>query len=440
MRPRVLCGRKSGSLTRGDMKMLVTAGPTREFFDPVRYISNRSSGKMGYAVAIAARDRGHEVTLISGPVSIPAPVGVKMVQVISAAEMLTAVEHHLDDSDALIMAAAVSDWRPAVVADQKLKKLKTGSTLVLEPTTDILLSLKARKGKRVVVGFAAETTDVEAEARRKLESKGLDMIVANDVTQSDAGFDVDTNRVVLIPDAADSLPLPLLSKREVGERIVEWVELRAGLAGNQKRDRARPWGSAVNERMAQQLAFIREIDQLKTVSRRTLLMDGTRFENDAEHSWHLAVMAVLLKEYSNEPEMDLARVIKMALIHDIVEIDAGDTYCYDEKGNMGKVDRERVAATRIFGLLPGDQQLEFRSLWEEFEERKTPEAQFAAALDRVQPLMHNYFTKGVVWRDHGITSDKVSDRNRHVGDGSRPLWQFAEALISDAVKRGYLDA
>lgn len=422
------------------MRMIVTAGPTREYLDPVRFISNRSSGKMGYAIAAAARARGHDVVLISGPVSIPAPTAVRLVSVVSAAEMLVAVESHLEASDALIMAAAVSDWRPAVFCDQKLKKLNTGPELRLEPTADILMTIKPRKGKRVVVGFAAETFEVEAEARRKLDSKGLDMIVANDVTQVDAGFDVDTNRVVLITKTAVPLPLPLMSKREVGERIVEWVEERAGKPGQPaKIDCGLVWEGAGDARLAQQLAFIREIDKLKRVSRRTLLLDGSRFENDAEHSWHLAVMAVLLKEYANVPAMDLARVIKMVLIHDIVEIDAGDTYCYDEKGNVDKLAREKLAATRIFGLLPAEQQVEFHALWEEFEKRLTPEAQFAAALDRVQPLMHNYFTQGVVWRDHGVTRSKVLDRNRHVQDGSRPLWQFAEALIQDAVERGYLE-
>lgn len=423
------------------MRILVTAGPTREYFDPVRFISNRSSGKMGYAIAAAARACGHDVVLISGPVSIPAPVGVTLVPVVSAAEMLAAVESHFEASDALIMAAAVSDWRPAVISNQKLKKRRAGSELSLEPTADILMAVQSRKGQRVVVGFAAETYEVEAEAQRKLESKGLDLIVANDVTQADAGFDVDTNRVVLIARNSEPIRLPLFSKREVGERIVEWVEWHAGIDRKLQKTSPRLDGLAgSDDRLARQINFIREIDKLKTVSRRTLLMDGSRYENDAEHSWHLAIMALLLKEHGNVPKMDLTRVIKMVLIHDIVEIDAGDTYCYDEQGNVDKVKRESVAATRIFGLLPVDQQVEWRALWEEFEQRTTPEAQFAAALDRVQPLMHNYCTNGVVWKNHGVTSSKVIARNRHVAEGSRPLWKFAEALIEDAVKQGYLDA
>lgn len=195
-----------------------------------------------------------------------------------------------------------------------------------------------------------------------------------------------------------------------------------------------------NSRLAQQLGFIREIDKLKSVLRRTLLMDGTRYENDAEHSWHLAVMAILLREHANKPDVDVGRVVKMVLVHDIVEIDAGDTYCYDDAGNRGKVAREQVAAERLFGLLPEDQRQEFQALWEEFEARVTPEARFAAALDRVQPLMHNYYTGGVVWKQHGVNSAKVQERNRHVGEGSRTLWEFAEELIRDAVARGYLDA
>jgi len=423
------------------MKILVTAGPTREYIDPVRFISNRSSGKMGYAIAAAARARGHEVVLISGPVSIPAPAGVKLVSVVSAADMLSAVEAHLEASEALVMAAAVSDWRPAIICDQKLKKQKAVPAVTLEPTADILLAIKPRKGKRVVVGFAAETSEVEAEARRKLESKGLDMIVANDVTQPDAGFDVDTNRVVFVTRDADPLRLPLMSKREVGERIVEWVEMRAGQPGKTfKPVDSSACLNGADARLGRQITFLREIDKLKTVSRRTLLMDGSRYENDAEHSWHLAVMAMLLAEYGNHPAMNLACVIKMVLIHDMVEIDAGDTYCYDKVGNESKLAREQVAADRIFGLLPDDQRSEWRALWEEFEARLTPEAQFAAALDRIQPLMHNHFTHGVVWRNHGVTSTQVLERNQHVNEGSCRLWKFAEALIHDSVERGYLDA
>jgi putative hydrolase of HD superfamily len=195
----------------------------------------------------------------------------------------------------------------------------------------------------------------------------------------------------------------------------------------------------VPQRLARQMAFIREIDKLKSVYRRTLLMDGARFENDAEHSWHLAVMAALLAEYANDRGVDIAKVIRMVLAHDIVEIDAGDTYCYDTAGNVDKVARETRAAERLFGFLPGDQAAEWRALWEEFEARQTPEARFAAALDRVQPLLHNFATQGVVWRQHGITSERVAERNHHVVEGSVALWSYAEELIREAVARGYLE-
>jgi len=423
------------------MRFLVTAGPTREFMDPVRFISNRSSGKMGYAIAAAARDRGHEVVLISGPVTLPAPTGVSLIPVVSADDMLKAVSSQLESSDVLIMAAAVADWRPTAMSEQKLKKLKTSPVLHLEATPDILQAVRPRKGGRLTIGFAAETEDMEAEARRKVVSKGLDMIVANNVSQSDAGFDVDTNRVVFVTGAGSSEALPLMSKREVAERLVDWVETRSQpLGGRGREPQPRIEDLAVwNERLARQLEFIREIDKLKSVFRRTLLMDGTRFENDAEHSWHLAMMAILLKEHASEPGVDIARVVKMVLVHDLVEIDAGDTYCYDVSGNLGKADRERGAATRLFGMLPGDAGGEIRALWEEFEARSSPEAKFAAALDRVQPLIHNYSTGGAVWRKHGVRCKQVLERNRHVEEGSGVLWRFSEALIKDAVKRGYLE-
>lgn len=422
------------------MRVLVTAGPTREFIDPVRFISNRSSGKMGYAVAVAARDRGHEVVLVSGPVALPPPAGIRVIKVVSAADMLAVVSEQLDACDALVMAAAVADWRPAEVSGQKVKKRDAATELKLVPTADILLTLKPRKGDRVFVGFAAETTGMEAEARRKLSDKGLDMIVANDVSQPDAGFDVETNRVVLIAAEGTAQALPLMPKREVAAEIIEWVEranrrVPAALApacGSRAGDESA-------RRLSRQWDFIREIDKLKRVLRRTLLMDGSRYENDAEHSWHLAVMAVLLREHANEPGLDIGRVIRMVLVHDIVEIDAGDTYCYDEKGNVGKVEREKVAADRLFGLLPGDQKTEMMALWDEFEARATPEAKFAAALDRVQPLMHNHGTGGVVWKAHGVKAGKVIERNRHVEEGSLRIWEFAESMIRDAVKRGYLE-
>lgn len=191
-------------------------------------------------------------------------------------------------------------------------------------------------------------------------------------------------------------------------------------------------------RLVRQLDFLREIDRLKTVLRQTVLTDKSRRENSAEHSWHLAVMAGLLQEHANEPGLDVGRVIRMVLIHDIVEIDAGDTFAYDTAGHADKAEREERAAERLFGLLPDDQRAEIMDLWREFEDRTTPEAKFAAALDRLQPMMHNYLTEGHTWRQHGITAGQVLARNRHIAEGSEALWRFAEQMINDAVDKGYL--
>ncbi|MDD3298563.1 MAG: HD domain-containing protein [Firmicutes bacterium] len=192
------------------------------------------------------------------------------------------------------------------------------------------------------------------------------------------------------------------------------------------------------ERISKQIEFIVEIDKIKHVFRKTLLMNGSRHENDAEHSWHLAVMAILLSEYSNANELDVLRVLKMVLVHDIVEIDAGDTFCYDEKGALDKREREERAADRIFNILPDDQAREVRALWEEFEECETAEAKFANSLDRFQPLLHNYRTCGRSWKKHGITKDKVLGRNRPIEKGSRQLWAYVEEMIESAVDKGYL--
>ncbi|MCP4135067.1 MAG: HD domain-containing protein [bacterium] len=192
-----------------------------------------------------------------------------------------------------------------------------------------------------------------------------------------------------------------------------------------------------NERLAKQIRFIIEVDKLKQIFRQTYLMDSTRKENDAEHSWHLALMAVVLVEHANEP-VDLLKVIKMVLVHDLVEIDAGDTLVYDLDGYEDKAEREQKAADRIFPLLPEDQAEELRSLWDEFEARETPEARFAAALDRLQPLMHNYYTSGKAWKDHGIAVDQAIDRNKYMADGASGLWEFAEQFLQDAVEKKYI--
>jgi putative hydrolase of HD superfamily len=191
-------------------------------------------------------------------------------------------------------------------------------------------------------------------------------------------------------------------------------------------------------RLAQQLQFIVEIDKLKRVLRQTLLTDASRQENSAEHSWHLAIMAILLAEYAPSEDLDLLRVIKMLLIHDLVEIDAGDTFCYDIQSNLDKAEREIQAADRIFGLLPPEQGDELRSLWEEFEAQATPAAQFAAALDRLQPLLHNQHTQGGTWRIHGIVRDQVLQRMRPVEQGVPALWPVVEQIIEDCVAAGYL--
>jgi phosphopantothenoylcysteine decarboxylase/phosphopantothenate--cysteine ligase len=204
--------------------ILVTAGPTREAIDPVRYISNYSSGKMGYAIAKAAHQRGARVILISGPVAIPAPLGVEVVDVVTAEEMRQAVLGHLAEVTIVIKAAAVADYRPVEVCATKIKKESSATmTLPLIKNADILAEIGANKGGRLVVGFAAETTDLLENARKKLLSKNLDMIVANDVSEVGAGFDVETNRVrFLLPDG-EVETLPLLDKSEVAQRLLDRI-------------------------------------------------------------------------------------------------------------------------------------------------------------------------------------------------------------------------
>jgi putative hydrolase of HD superfamily len=192
-----------------------------------------------------------------------------------------------------------------------------------------------------------------------------------------------------------------------------------------------------DSRLSQQIQFIVEIDKLKGVLRQTLLTDSSRRENSAEHSWHLAMMAMLLSEYAPAP-VNVLQVIKMLLIHDLVEIDAGDTFCYDVQGNLGKAEREKQAAARLFGQLPVEQGIELRSLWEEFEAQQTPEAQFATALDRLQPLLHNQQTAGGTWRIHGITLDKVIERMKPIKTGAPQIWLLVEQILEESVKAGYL--
>lgn len=190
-------------------------------------------------------------------------------------------------------------------------------------------------------------------------------------------------------------------------------------------------------RMEQQITFIKEIDKLKSILRMTRLTDSSRRENSAEHSWHIGIMAFILSEYG-PAELDLIRVMKMLLIHDIVEIDAGDTFLYDEKGHEDKAKREEQAANRIFGLLPDEQGQALHDLWREYEERKTPEAKYAAALDRIQPLLHNYLTGGTTWKKNGVTRSMVLEKNKHTAEGAPELWAYARSLIDESVEKGYL--
>jgi putative hydrolase of HD superfamily len=191
-------------------------------------------------------------------------------------------------------------------------------------------------------------------------------------------------------------------------------------------------------RLDLQLRFIIEIDKLKHIMRRTRLFDNSRHENDAEHGWHLAMMAMTLAEYSNEP-IDVNKVVRMLLVHDIVEIDAGDTFLYDDAGALRKEEAERKAAERIFGLLPGDQVLELKSLWEEFEARLSAESLFAAAIDRLEPMMQNALTAGHAWKKHHVRRGQVVQKNRPIVEaGSRELWRFAEELLARAVESGHL--
>lgn len=196
---------------------------------------------------------------------------------------------------------------------------------------------------------------------------------------------------------------------------------------------------APDPRLARQLAFVVELDRLKQVFRRTWLIDRSRRENDAEHSWQMAAMALVLDEHAI-PGVTLSRVIAMLLLHDVVEIDAGDTFFYDTAAAADQEAREQLAADRLYGLLPPDQGAAFRALWDEFEARATPDALFAKSLDRLQPLLHNYHTAGGTWAEAGVRAAEVLRLKRVIGDGSPALWSYAQGLVADGVARGYLQA
>jgi putative hydrolase of HD superfamily len=191
-------------------------------------------------------------------------------------------------------------------------------------------------------------------------------------------------------------------------------------------------------RLIQQIKFIAEADKLKEIFRQTINTQSRRAENDAEHSWHLCLCVIVLAEHANHATLDVLRVLKMVIIHDLVEIDAGDTFAYDTAGMVGQHEREARAADRLFRLLPADQAVEFRALWDEFESKATPEARFSAAVDRFQPMLLNCLTQGAAWNRHGITHDRVVARNCHMAEGSTELWDYAERMINEVVAAGHL--
>ena len=190
-------------------------------------------------------------------------------------------------------------------------------------------------------------------------------------------------------------------------------------------------------RLEEQMSFLLEMDKSKNIMRQTYLANGERRENDAEHSWHLAIMCLLLGEYANE-NIDLLKTVTMVLFHDVIEIDAGDTYAYDTEGNKTKAERENIAAKRLYGMLPKDQGEKLTALWEEFEKGETPEAKFARTLDRVQPLMLNNASGGRSWEEHKITKEQVYQRNQLTHLGSEVLWEYAKALIEQNAEEGKL--
>ena len=191
------------------------------------------------------------------------------------------------------------------------------------------------------------------------------------------------------------------------------------------------------ESLVRQLTFVKEIDKLKKITRQAELIDGSRKENTAEHSWHCALMAFILESYARE-KVDILKVTKMLLVHDIVEIDAGDTCCYDMKNNKSKEQREEKAANRIFSLLPEKQRQELYSLWTEFEEKQTPESQFANTMDRLQPLIQNFESGGRFWREWNVTKEMALKRSEPIKNWCPKLWPCAENIIEQAIKNGWI--
>ena len=191
------------------------------------------------------------------------------------------------------------------------------------------------------------------------------------------------------------------------------------------------------DNLLKQVAFIKEIDKLKFIQRKTKLFNSNRHENDAEHSWHLAMMTIVLAEHADKP-VDVLKVLKMVLIHDIVEIDAGDTFIYDSTKSHTNTEEELIAAKRIFGLLPTEQAKEFIAIWEEFEDGMTEEAKFAKAMDRFQPLLQNASNNGGTWAEFNVPYQKVYDKKKAIKEGSASIWNYAENLIKESVEKGIL--
>jgi putative hydrolase of HD superfamily len=196
--------------------------------------------------------------------------------------------------------------------------------------------------------------------------------------------------------------------------------------------------SSIMNRLIDQIQFIMETDTLKNIFRGISILSENRRENDAEHSWHTTMIAIILSEYSNDQNIDILKILKMLLIHDIVEIDAGDSFCFDPDGAIKKNQMETQAADRIFGLLPKNQNKNLKNLWHEFAEMKSAEARFANAIDRFQPLLLSFYTGGHIWKEYRVTRSQVVERTQEIKKGSTILWRFAELLIDESVRRGYL--
>ena len=194
----------------------------------------------------------------------------------------------------------------------------------------------------------------------------------------------------------------------------------------------------MKKRFEQQLKFLTEVDKMKSVLRQTLLVDKSKRENDAEHSWHFALMAMILYEYADQTKVNLTRVLKMALVHDLIEIYAGDTFAYDDNENESKEEREALAAKKLFSLLPLDQGHEIKELWLEFDQMETTDARYASAIDRLQPFINNYMTEGHTWKIGNVTSDKVYKRMDMVRVATPDLWPFVVEVINESIEKGYL--